>query len=168
MAQALDRCLKRIYAPAAASPRPYIPLGRDLLTHRPWRPGAVLTALAVVLVLVVGSQAGAAPSIGRYIVQLSDPPLASYRGGVTGLQATNPSALGKTRLDVSSPASQAYLSYLDKQQASFRTPLTQALGRTVTVPFSYRYAFNGIAAILNSSEAATVAAMPGVANVERE
>jgi subtilisin family serine protease len=138
------------------------------LTHRPWRTGAVLTALAVVLVLVVGSQAGAAPSVGRYIVQLSDPPLASYRGGIAGLQPTNPGVLGKTKLDTSSPASQAYLSYLDRQQASFTTALTQALGRTVSVPFSYRYAFNGVAVVLSSGEAGTVAAMPGVANVERE
>ena len=40
-----------------------------------------------------------APATDRYIVQLTDPPLASYRGGVLGLAATSPAttAISQTR-----------------------------------------------------------------------
>jgi subtilisin family serine protease len=125
-------------------------------------------ALAVVLVLAVGSQAGTAPTAGRYVVQLSAPPLASYRGGIAGLQATNPGALGVKKLNPASPASKAYLAYLAQQHASFETALAQAVGRSVSLSISYSYAFNGVAAVLSDTEAATVAGMSGVKSVQKE
>jgi subtilisin family serine protease len=137
------------------------------VSHRVWKGGGLLTVLCALLVLAAGSVAGAAAS-GRYIVQLSDQPLASYRGGIVGLQATNPAAIGAKKLDVSSAASKAYLNYLAQQQASFQTALAQTLGRTVSVPISYKYAFNGVVAVLSDEEAARVAKMAGVKNVERE
>jgi len=78
----------------------------------------VLAMLAGFVLLAVGSQAGAGAPLQRYIVQLSDPPLASYRGGVPGLAATNPAALGAVKLDPASPASRAYLNYLDQRQTA--------------------------------------------------
>jgi hypothetical protein len=54
-----------------------------------------------------------------YIVQLEGAPLASYRGGVRGLQATSPAVTGESKLDVQSAASQAYLNYLAEQQDQF-------------------------------------------------
>jgi Peptidase inhibitor I9/Subtilase family len=126
-----------------------------------------LVALGVLLTLAVGSQAGAAPA-GRYIVQLDDPPLASYRGGIAGLQATNPGALGQTRLDPTSAAAKAYLAYLAQKQSAFQSTLTQTLGRAVSVPIAYRYAFDGVAAVITDAEASVVAHLAGVKSVERE
>ena len=129
---------------------------------------AALAALAVVALLGAGSQATAGAPLQRYIIQLSDSPLASYRGGVPGLAATNPGVLGHAKLDATSAASRAYLGYLDRKQTAFRTSLTQSVGRAVQVPFSYRYAYDGISAVLTPGEAATVARLPNVVHVEKE
>src|SRR4051794_37132726 len=124
--------------------------------------------LAGFVLLAVGSQAGAGAPLQRYIVQLSDPPLASYRGGVPGLAATNPAALGAVKLDPASPASRAYLNYLDQRQTAMTATLARTLGRPVTVPFTYRYAYDGVAAVLTSDEAKAVANLPNVVRVEKE
>src|SRR4051812_9336643 len=129
---------------------------------------AALPVLAALALLVVGSQAGAGAPLNRYIIQLSDSPLASYRGGVPGLAPTNPAALGAVKLDPASAASRAYLDYLQRQQSAFRSTLAQSLGRTVAVPFTYRYAYNGIAAVLTADEAKAVSQLPGVVHVEKE
>jgi subtilisin family serine protease len=137
------------------------------VTHRVWKAGGTLAVLGVLLlVLAVGSQAGA--TLDRYIVQLSDPPLASYRGGISGLQATNPATIGAVKLDTSSAASKAYLNYLAQKQAAFQGALAQTLGHSVSVPISYKYAFDGVVAALTRDEAAAVARMAGVKNVEKE
>jgi hypothetical protein len=68
-------------------------------------------ALAAALTLIaatVGAGTGTAAAGDTYIVQLADPPLASYTGGLAGLAATNPAALGQVKLDPKSPASRAY------------------------------------------------------------
>jgi len=52
----------------------------------------------------------------RVLVQLSQAPVALYQGGVSGLKATNPATLGVKKLDASSPASQAYATYLKTAQ----------------------------------------------------
>jgi hypothetical protein len=107
----------------------------ETVIHRHWRMGPAIAALAVALVLVAGAQAGPTPQLPAAL-QLSDPALASYRGGTAGLAPTNPAALGKTRLDPSSDASTAYLAYLAKQHAAFQLSLTKALGRTVEMPIT--------------------------------
>src|SRR5690242_8711941 len=50
------------------------------------------------------------------IVKLADPSLAAYKGGIAGMAATSPAVTGATTLNVASPDSKKYLSYLaDKQ-----------------------------------------------------
>jgi subtilisin family serine protease len=129
----------------------------------------LVSVIAVVLLAtaLVGAQAGASTS-APYIVQLSDPPLASYRGGIAGLEATNPAARGEVKLDPASATSRAYLDYLASKQSSFLTNAQLALGRTLAPRFRYRYALNGLALTLTSAEAARVADMPGVERVQRE
>ena len=51
-----------------------------------------------------------------YLLRLADPPLASYRGEIRGLDATSPVATGAAKLDADAPASQAYLGYLAEKQ----------------------------------------------------
>ena len=137
------------------------------MSHRVWKGGGALAVIGVLVLLAVGSQAGAA-SLSGYIVQLSDPPLASYRGGVVGLQATNPAAIGAVKLNSTSSASKAYLNYLAQKQTAFQTALAQTLGRAVSATISYRYAFNGLYVQLSDDEAAAVTRMAGVRNVEHE
>jgi subtilisin family serine protease len=132
------------------------------------RLAGVLAVLAAAVVPIAGSEAGAGPSLHRYIVQLSDAPLASYRGGIPGLSATNPAALGAVKLNPRSAASRAYLGYLDQKQVAFGQALRQALGRPVATPFSYRYAFDGVAVLMSEDEAKRAAGLSGVVNVEPE
>ncbi|HEX7568011.1 MAG TPA: hypothetical protein VF355_05535, partial [Anaerolineaceae bacterium] len=63
----------------------------------------------------------------RVIVQLKDPPLSSYRGGVNNLPPTSPQVTNTTRLQVDSAASIAYTQYLVSQQTTTQNALLAAL-----------------------------------------
>lgn len=102
-----------------------------------------------------------------YIVQLEGAPLASYRGGVRGLQGTSPAVTGEVKLNVKSAASQAYLNYLAEEQAQFLASLRQTLGRSAAAQRTFRYAYNGLTLTMTPEEAAKVAQMPGVLRVVR-
>ena len=103
-----------------------------------------------------------------YIVALNDTPLATYRGGVAGLEATDPKVSGQRKLDVKSAASQAYLAYLAQQRQAAIDAADQAIGRALTIDFEYMATFNGYAASMTPAEAAQVAALSMVKRVERE
>lgn len=103
-----------------------------------------------------------------YIVVLQDPALASYRGGIADLAPTNPAVNGERKLDASSTASQAYLSYLAGQRATSIANINAALGRSIEVTYQYATSLNGFAARMTASEAALVAKMPGIRMIQRE
>jgi len=128
--------------------------------------GLLLGLAGVVAPVALAAPDPAAAEPGRYIVKLSDPPLASYRGGLAGLAPTNPEALGKVKLNVDSPASLAYLGYLAGRHQAVGTAMTAVLGGAVDVLFDYRYAFNGIAVELTPVQADRVRGLPGVADVQ--
>ena len=101
-----------------------------------------------------------------YLVRLQDAPLAAYKGGITGLAATNPSVLGQKKLDVNSPASQAYLSYLADRQKAVLGSIDKMLNRSVDVVYRYVSANNGMALYLTPSEAAQIQKLPEIIYVE--
>ncbi|WP_161958550.1 S8 family serine peptidase [Ornithinimicrobium cavernae] len=101
-----------------------------------------------------------------HIVRLVDPPLATYRGGIAGLSATTPRTTGETRLDVSSPASRAYLAHLRTEQDAFLTAATLALGERPEVEHRYSHALNGVAVHVTQAQAERLRGLPGVAEVE--
>ncbi|MBE2198541.1 MAG: S8 family serine peptidase [Anaerolinea sp.] len=103
-----------------------------------------------------------------YIVQLADAPLATYTGGIAGLEATSPLTTGARKLDSRSPASLAYEQYLAGVQDRFAADMNALLGRSVDVSFYYRHAYNGLAVFLSPAEAARVAEMDGVLLLYRE
>lgn len=103
-----------------------------------------------------------------YLLRLSDPPLASYRGEILGLEATNPAATGVTKLDADAPASQAYLAYLARKQNEILDAMQSRFGREVEVLRRYNAAANGFAVRLTGQEALEVASLPGVADVQRD
>lgn len=133
-----------------------------------WRIVAVLGLAVALATSLASAQAGAAPATDRYIVQLADPPLASYRGGIAGLAATNPAAIGAVKLDPTSAASKAYVEYLGGKQSAVLTALATALGRTATPIHKYRYAYNGFAVSLTAAEADTLRSLSGVAGVQKD
>ena len=103
-----------------------------------------------------------------YIVQLADASLVDYAGEVNGLEATSPDVTGANKLDAQSPASQAYMAYLDVKRAEAITAADAAIGRSLVIDYEYRATFNGYAAEMSPAEAATIAKLPNVAAVERE
>lgn len=100
-----------------------------------------------------------------YLVQLSDPPLASYRGGMAGLPATSPEVTGRRKLDATSPASQRYLDYLAQRRDEFLRQAEARLGRQVTPGYVYDYVFGGLTLDLTAEEVAQVAALPQVKRI---
>lgn len=103
-----------------------------------------------------------------YLIRLSDPPVAAYRGGIEGFEATNPSVRGEDKLDMDRPEAVAYSNYLEAQQADLINRMEGELGRQVEVVYRYRTANNGIAAYLTPEEARVVSRLPGVIFVQRD
>ncbi len=97
-----------------------------------------------------------------YIVVFEEPALPAYTGGVAGLQATSLQRTGAMKLDVHSPASVAYRTYLRNRQSRFADAMTKTLGRPVEVIGAYQLSLNGMAVKLTPAEAAGVARMVGV------
>lgn len=115
---------------------------------------AALAALA----LVSGLAAAAGDGRKTYIVQLSDEPAASYRGGVAGFVATQPE--GGNRLDVRAQHVQAYVSHLKREQRSVAATVGKA-----RVLHQYNNVFNGFSARLTPAELKTLRANGKVAAV---
>ena len=103
-----------------------------------------------------------------YIVQLSDPPLASYYGGIESYAPTSPAATGQRKLDMTSVASVAYMDYLDSVQAAMLDTINQTLGRDVRVHVQWNVAYNGFAIEITPAEAAQVVGLDGINIVQRE
>ena len=127
----------------------------------------LLALVAVLAALLVSSPSAiSAPAAeGTYIVQLAEPPLALYGGGIAGLAPTMPATVGDPA-QPSSPASVAYLNHLASRQNAVKTAIDLALGRSVAVKHRYRAAYNGMAVQLTSGEAERVAGLPGVKRVQ--
>lgn len=100
-----------------------------------------------------------------YIVRLSGPSLAAYRGGIAGLLATSPEVTGARKLDVNSPASRAYLGHLAERRAEFLQRAGERLGRELTVGYVYDVVLNGLTLQLTAAEAATIADLPVVESI---
>lgn len=82
-----------------------------------------------------------------YIVQLADPPLASY-------------TLQGQRLEADSAAARSYIHYLeDKQRAVL------ALVKNAPVQYQYTVTLNGFAAMLTQAEVVRLKTAPGVTQV---
>jgi len=116
----------------------------------------------------------------RYIVQLADPPLATWQaaqptGGApstddAGARADDREAAGgapRVRLDAAQPDAAAYLDRLDARQDAFAAAL-QRVAPSAAPSYHYRIAFNGVAARLTAAEAERAAQLPGVVAVTRE
>lgn len=102
---------------------------------------------------------------GLFIVQLRQPSVSLYMGGISGLAATSPQATGVRRLDPSTPASQAYLQYLNTQQSNLVDAMQTAFGHPIEVQFYYQYALDAVAVRITHAEALRAFDLPGVKTV---
>jgi subtilisin family serine protease len=95
-----------------------------------------------------------------YIVQLEDPPVAAYEGGIAGLAATAP-APGQ-KIDRNSDAVRQYVAYLESKQAE----AANSVGATRF--YSYAYAYNGFAAVLSKAQVTALEKLGNVVSVQRD
>jgi subtilisin family serine protease len=90
--------------------------------------------------------ASAPGTLRSYVVLMKDAPIASYRGGVAGLAATQ--VPQGQRLDARSAAVQAYRTHL----AGGRNQLLASLGGRVKVLHHYDFVVNGFSALLTDAQ----------------
>jgi subtilisin family serine protease len=95
-----------------------------------------------------------------YVVQLADAPVAAYRGGVAGYQATRPGPGRK--IDKKDPSVVRYAAYLRSRH--------DAVANGVGAPrlYDYEHSFNGFAAPLNAAQVAVLQRDPRVVSVKRD
>jgi subtilisin family serine protease len=104
----------------------------------------------------------------RVIVQLKDPPLSSYRGGVNNLRPTSPQVNNATRLQVDSLGSIAYTQYLVSQQTTTQNAILAALP-AARVERSYQVVLNGFTVSnVRVGDIAKIQALSGVTAVTVE
>lgn len=110
----------------------------------------------------------------RYIIQLAEPPLATWQAersapDVPGASPALAPDGGRShgRLDADRPDAIAYLARLDASQAAFESTL-MSVAPAAAPSYHYRIAFDGLTARLTPAEAERVAQLPGVVAVTRE
>lgn len=106
-----------------------------------------------------------------YTIVFKNAPLATYDGSVAGIPVPsrivrNGEASGK--LDVNSPAAQAYVSHLQVQQQAFIDQLGVSLNRPLDVLARMQHALNAVIVRLSDAEASMVMKRPDVLFIERE
>lgn len=105
----------------------------------------------------------AAAKADSFTVQLSEPSLATYEGGI-GIFAAIPRD-GSGKLAVNSPEAVAYLQHLNANMDSFIAKAESLLGRELEVLFRYDYVLNGFSARMSLDEAALLRKQPDVREV---
>jgi len=102
------------------------------------------------------------------IVVLADEPLATWGGERVGLAATRvdvaPDNRIRGKLNLESPASQAYLRFLDRAQQDFAARLRQIIPRAA-VHKRYQIVLNGLAVTVPPEEIERLAALPEVKEI---
>ena len=105
---------------------------------------------------------------GIFLIRLEDAPVASFRGGVDGFEATSPVVSGAQQLDADAAPARAYANYLVAEQTGFVSRMERVIGHDADVRYTYQYANNGLAVWLTPTEAAQVAKMDGVIFVQED
>ena len=139
-------------------------------------------AFAIVLTLAAGSGradsglpavSAKAQARSTWIVEFAEPPLASFRGDaagldpkVQGLKATSPAATGARRLDLDSTASKEYRDVLAELRAERLARAASKFGRALQPGFEWDVTTHGVTLELTADEAAQLAKMPGVRQVQ--
>ncbi|PKG74112.1 peptidase S8 [Shewanella sp. GutCb] len=105
----------------------------------------------------------------RYFVRLIENPVALYQGGIAGYKATSVEKVqGKNRkLDVTSANVKSYRSFLNSRQDSVIQKATAALGE-LNVKQRTTLAYNGLVVEMTQAQAAKLANVAGIANIQRE
>ncbi len=116
--------------------------------------GLLLAAMLPMPAAAKAPVTGPFKEAGNYIVQMADPPVVAYEGGIKGLKATAPKAGAKIN-----PNSAAVKAYTDYLATSHARALKASGGKKI---YDYSYSFNGFAATMTASQANKAAGLAGV------
>ncbi|WP_217639065.1 S8 family serine peptidase [Colwellia chukchiensis] len=103
-----------------------------------------------------------------YIVQLVEPAIAVYEGGIEGFEATSAKANGKRKLDTKSNKAKKYQKHLKNKQQKVLEEAAGKFNRNLTPKYEYQHAINGFALELSADEAKKLSSMEGVLSVQKE
>ncbi|ASJ95833.1 S8 family serine peptidase [Shewanella marisflavi] len=110
--------------------------------------------------------------VNKYIIQLSDAPISTYNGSVSGLASTQQTVskarMSKAPLNLNQPQIQAYSSYLAQKRANVVSQAQAMQGLNIQVGREFSVALNGFVAELTQEQAAKLAKVPGVKRITRE
>jgi subtilisin family serine protease len=130
---------------------------------------ALLTLSLAPLSAIAKGGSGTSGTLQRYIIELQDPPLATYdgrelsvasRGGHRRLAATAVHITRERKLNTRSSQALAYLEFVSTRHEEFRHEASLLLGRPITPVHLYRMATNGLALDLSNEEATILAKSP--------
>ncbi len=122
------------------------------------------------LLAALDAEASSSQEMGRYIVVLDEPPLASYRGGIRGLAPTAVDTAGgkvvdgeqTIHLDYESPAALEYKAYLAQRQDRAIRMLRYMAPELDAKDWRYSNVLNGFAAKMTPASAAAAMRLDGV------
>lgn len=115
-----------------------------------------------VLTLLAAISAAKADEIRRpYVVQLSDKPVASYDGTISGLNATRPATGSRLQLDTSEV--QQYSAYLSQKRAA-----AMALVANAQINHEYNVVLNGFSAMLTDDEVRALQNSGQIASIQAD
>ncbi len=105
----------------------------------------------------------------RYMVRLTESPVALYQGSIAGFKATSPeqTAGNSRKLDVKANHVKAYRSFLTKRQDSVIAQANKVIGN-LDVKQRTTLAYNGLVIEMTQAQAMELAKVPGVAHIKRE
>lgn len=98
------------------------------------------------------------------LVELADPAVAAYRGGIAGLAATAPDETGISLLAARRPEVARYEQYLDARQEELIGRLSSRLPET-EVGARFRTVWNGFAVSIPAESLSDLAGLPGIARI---
>ncbi|MHA4870328.1 S8 family peptidase [Duganella sp. PWIR1] len=120
-----------------------------------------LRTIPAAAMLLSGAMSAAQAQEARlsYLVQLSDKPVTTYSGGISGIAATQPPA--GNRIDMSSANVQLYASYLGQKASAVK-----ALVPAAQIEYDYKVVLNGFSARLTAAEVRTLQASSAVSSIQ--
>jgi len=119
---------------------------------------ALISAVLAPLTAIARDGQDLSASLGRYIIELQNPPLAAA--------ATRKA--GERRLKTRSPEAVAYLEFIAMRHEEFTQEASLLLRRAVTPVHRYRIVTNGMAVDLSEGEAAILAESPLVKSISKD
>lgn len=101
------------------------------------------------------------------LVKLQEASLASYQGGIAGLQPTSPRVTGAARLDPTSAPAREYRAFLGRRFQELEDGVRRAAPRA-RVTHRLPLVFGGVSLVVPEAEVEAVRRLPGIAAVYRD